>query len=90
MTSPSASDISLTTSTAATAQEPQGDFAIIARQAILDEQRDVYGYEARVEFLAFLRGEEKFSNLDDLIAQMKIDEQQARAFLKDYKSKHNK
>ena len=45
MTSPSASDISLTTSTAATAQEPQGDFAIIARQAILDEQRDVYGYE---------------------------------------------
>ncbi len=57
---------------------------------LFDFNRDVYGYEARVEFLSFLRGEEKFSNLDDLIAQMKIDEQQARAFLKDYKSKHNK
>lgn len=45
MNSSSVSDISSTATTAASAQEPQGDFAIIARQAILDEQRDVYGYE---------------------------------------------
>ena len=53
---------------------------------LFDFNRDVYGYEARVEFLSFLRGEEKFSNLEDLIAQMKVDEQQARDFLKQYKA----
>lgn len=51
---------------------------------LFDFNRDVYGFEARVEFLSFLRGEEKFSNLDDLIAQMKVDEQQARDFLEQY------
>ena len=48
---------------------------------LFDFDRDVYGATATVEFLQFLRGEVKFSSLDELITQMKIDEQQARDYL---------
>lgn len=48
---------------------------------LFDFDRDVYGATATVEFLQFLRGEVKFSSLDELITQMKIDEQQAREYL---------
>lgn len=41
----------------------------------------VYGKEATVQFLHFLRGEEKFNSLDDLIEQMNIDKAKARDYL---------
>lgn len=46
--------------------------------------RDVYGYEAIVEFYALLRGEERFNSLDELINQMKIDEQRAKTFFEEH------
>ena len=43
--------------------------------------RDLYGKKLRVRPVQRLRGEAKFSSVDDLIAQMKIDCQQAREIL---------
>ncbi|MFZ2099427.1 MAG: bifunctional riboflavin kinase/FAD synthetase [Oricola sp.] len=45
----------------------------------LDEE--IYGETCRVAICAFLRGEEKFDSLDALAAQMKHDEDRARAIL---------
>lgn len=48
---------------------------------ILDFDADIYGQQLRVHFVERLRGEEKFSSLDELIAQMGRDCAQARAIL---------
>lgn len=48
---------------------------------LFDFDGDLYGRHCVVSFCAFLRGEEKFDGLDALIAQMKRDEAEARAFL---------
>ena len=42
---------------------------------------DLYGQEIEVEFHHFLRGEAKFDSLDALMAQMRLDCDQARALL---------
>ena len=41
----------------------------------------IYGKEVIVQFISYLRGEVKFNNLQDLIDQMKVDEEQALAIL---------
>jgi riboflavin kinase / FMN adenylyltransferase len=41
---------------------------------------DIYGAEVRVEFLHYLRGEQKFSGLDGLIEQLRRDQAAARAY----------
>lgn len=46
-----------------------------------DLNEDLYGQVIEVEFHHFLRGEQKFDNLDDLIVQMDKDCAQARALL---------
>jgi len=46
-----------------------------------DFSEDLYGQEIEVELHHFLRGEEKFDNLDDLKIQMAKDCQQAKALL---------
>lgn len=48
---------------------------------LFDFKDDLYGEHCVVAFVQYLRGEEKFDGLDPLIAQMKIDEQNARAAL---------
>ena len=48
---------------------------------IFDFDGDLYGKEARVEFVAFLRGEAKFASVEDLIAQMDRDSAAAKAAL---------
>lgn len=48
---------------------------------LFDFKEDLYGEKCSVAFVAYLRGEEKFEGLDPLIAQMKIDEQNARMAL---------
>ena len=49
---------------------------------LFDFNRDVYGYEATIEFYALLRGEERFDSLEELIDQIKADEQGAKDFFK--------
>jgi riboflavin kinase/FMN adenylyltransferase len=46
-----------------------------------DFAEDLYGQTIEVEFHAFLRGEQKFDSMDDLMAQMQADCDQACAIL---------
>jgi riboflavin kinase/FMN adenylyltransferase len=48
---------------------------------VFDFDRDLYGREIEVEFVAKLRDEERFANLDELVKQMHIDAAQARSIL---------
>ena len=49
---------------------------------LLDFSGDLYGQHLRVAFHAFLRGERKFSGIDELKAQLALDIEHARAALK--------
>jgi riboflavin kinase / FMN adenylyltransferase len=46
---------------------------------IFDFEQMIYNREARVEFLSFLREERKFSDLDSLIGQIRLDAENARS-----------
>lgn len=48
---------------------------------LFDFSGDLYGEVCNVSFFGYLRGEEKFDGLDALVAQMKRDEDEARALL---------
>jgi riboflavin kinase/FMN adenylyltransferase len=48
---------------------------------LFDFDRDIYGEYIHVDFIEHLREEEKFASIDDLVAQMKTDEQNARSAL---------
>lgn len=48
---------------------------------IFDFDENVYGRRIEVEFVARLRDEEKFDNVEDLVAQMHRDSAEARAIL---------
>lgn len=50
---------------------------------VFDFDQSVYGETVIVEFIAFLRGEEKFDSLSALIEQMKLDEEKALRILAD-------
>ena len=45
---------------------------------LFDFDREIYGEYIHVDFLAHLRPEEKFASVDDLVAQMAIDAENAR------------
>jgi len=48
---------------------------------LFDFDREIYGEYIHVDFLAHLRPEEKFGSVDDLVAQMAIDAENARTAL---------
>jgi riboflavin kinase/FMN adenylyltransferase len=48
---------------------------------VFDFEGDLYGRELEVEFVARLRGEERFESLDELVVQMHADERAARVAL---------
>lgn len=48
---------------------------------LFDFDRDIYGEYIHVDFIRHLRDEEKFESVDDLVAQMQIDEENARSAL---------
>mgnify|MGYP001816228602 CR=1 FL=1 len=48
---------------------------------LFDFDRDIYGEYIHVDFIEHLRDEEKFDTVEALVAQMKIDEQNARSAL---------
>ena len=48
---------------------------------LLDFDRDLYGQEVRLEFVEYLRPEEKFSSISALMEQIKLDISQTRKIL---------
>lgn len=48
---------------------------------LFDFDADIYGQYIHVDFLAHLRAEEKFASVDELVAQMDIDAENARSAL---------
>jgi riboflavin kinase/FMN adenylyltransferase len=48
---------------------------------LFDFARDLYGFEIEVEFVGRIRPEERFTDADALVAQMKRDESEAREML---------
>ena len=56
-----------------------GGEGILLETFIFDFDQDIYGQHIQVRFRSFIRGEEKFDDLEALIAQMKDDEAGARA-----------
>ena len=48
---------------------------------LFDFDRDIYGQYIHVDFIEHLRDEEKFDTVEALVAQMQIDEQNARSAL---------
>ncbi|MHB2266172.1 bifunctional riboflavin kinase/FAD synthetase [Aliihoeflea sp. PC F10.4] len=57
------------------------DGAPLLETYLFDFSGDLYGETCQISFFAFLRGEEKFDDLDALVAQMKRDEEEARAIM---------
>ena len=53
---------------------------VVVESYILDHQLDLYETEAKVEFVEFLRPEVKFDSAAELIGQIKLDVEEARAF----------
>ncbi|SER56943.1 bifunctional riboflavin kinase/FAD synthetase [Salisediminibacterium halotolerans] len=49
---------------------------------IFDFARDIYGEEASVYFIEYLRGEISFDSVDELIGQMQLDSEKAKEILK--------
>jgi riboflavin kinase/FMN adenylyltransferase len=48
---------------------------------LFDFNRDIYGEYIHVDFIAHLRGEKKFESIDELVAQMGKDTENARSIL---------
>jgi riboflavin kinase/FMN adenylyltransferase len=48
---------------------------------ILDFNRDIYGKNIRVQFMKRLRDELKFQSVDELVHQMKNDEELSRNYI---------
>ena len=59
--------------------------ALLLETFVFDFSGDLYGETCQVSFVSRLRGEEKFDDLDQLVAQMKTDEAEARAVLGELK-----
>ncbi len=51
---------------------------VLIETYLIDREEDLYGTELRVAFVERLRGEKRFSGVEDLIAQMRIDVEDAR------------
>jgi riboflavin kinase/FMN adenylyltransferase len=59
------------------------DGAPLLETYVFDFNDDLYAEICQVSLFAFLRGEAKFASLDNLVFQMKRDEEEARAVLSD-------
>jgi riboflavin kinase/FMN adenylyltransferase len=58
-----------------------GGAELLLETFLFDFSGDLYGETCTVSLVSYLRGEEKFDGLEPLVAQMKIDEAEARAVL---------
>lgn len=57
------------------------DHIVTIEVNILDFNEDIYGEQLYVEFIAYIRGEEKFSGLEELKTRIAQDERDIRAIL---------
>jgi riboflavin kinase / FMN adenylyltransferase len=57
--------------------------ALLVEAYLLDWDRDLYGRELRIDFLARLRGERRFDSPAALIEQMRLDVERTREFCRD-------
>jgi riboflavin kinase/FMN adenylyltransferase len=57
--------------------------ALLVEAYLLDWDRDLYGRELRVDFLARLRGERRFDSPEALIEQMRLDVERTRELCRD-------
>ena len=48
---------------------------------VLDAEADLYGQHVAVDFIARIRGQEKFDSVEDLVRQMGADTERARSIL---------
>jgi riboflavin kinase/FMN adenylyltransferase len=51
---------------------------LLVEAYLLDFDGDLYGQTLRIAFLERMRGEKRFESVDDLVAQMRRDVDQAR------------
>ena len=51
---------------------------VLIETYLIDRDEDLYGTELRVAFVSRLRGEKRFAGVEELIAQMKIDVEDAK------------
>ena len=51
---------------------------VLIETYLIDHEEDLYGSDLRVAFVERLRGEKRFAGVEDLIAQMRIDVEDAR------------
>ena len=51
---------------------------------LFDFDRDIYGDYIHVDFIKHLRDEEKFESVEELVAQMRVDEDNARSALESH------
>jgi riboflavin kinase / FMN adenylyltransferase len=52
---------------------------VLIEAYLIDVDEDLYGQNLRVAFVSRLRGERRFPNVEELIAQMRLDVEEARA-----------
>jgi riboflavin kinase / FMN adenylyltransferase len=52
--------------------------ALLVEAYLLDAERDLYGQELRIDFIARLRGERRFDSPEALIEQMRLDVERTR------------
>ncbi len=51
---------------------------VLIETYLIDYEGDLYGTDLRVAFVARLRGEKRFAGVEELIAQMRIDVEDAK------------
>lgn len=54
---------------------------VLIETYLIDRSEDLYGQILRVAFVARLRGEKRFAGVEELVAQMKLDVEDARVIL---------
>ncbi len=52
---------------------------VLIESYLIDHEEDLYGQNLRVAFVARLRGEKRFASAEDLVAQMRLDVEEARS-----------
>ncbi len=55
--------------------------AVVLETFIFDFDEDIYGETVSVSLFGYLRGEEKFDTVEELVEQMRLDEKEAQALL---------